>query len=265
MPNRRVTHLHVDGMSIRVYSSSGPPSASPRPAFLLLHGIGMSHRYFSRLHDRLAEVADVHAIDLPGYGANTKPGRDLSVADNADLIAATATIMGVDRFAVIGHSMGVQFAVEIALRHPLRVRSLVLIGPVVDPERRTLRQQAGRLAADTLAEAPDINAVVFTDYVRCGIPWYLNQLRDMLSYPIEDRIGLVPVPVLIMRGVHDPIATDAWCRTLAARAGGAPVVTVPGGAHVIQQRRPVAARDAIVAFAAAATEPVGSGSGVPTP
>ncbi len=226
----------------------------------------MSHRYFDRLQDRLAEIADVHAIDLPGYGANAHPHRDLTVADHADLIAEAATIMGIDRFALIGHSMGAQFVVETAIRHPQRVLSVVVIGPVADPARRTVLQQAGRLAVDTMLETPGTNSVVFTDYLRCGIRWYLNQVRDMLTYPIEDRVQLVAAPLLVMRGAQDPIATERWCRDLAARVGGGPVATISGGAHVIQRRRPVAVRDAIVGFtdSAAATdaaaEVVGAGS-----
>lgn len=43
------------------------------PTYVLLHGIGMSHRYLARLHAELATDAEVHSIDLPGYAGLPKP------------------------------------------------------------------------------------------------------------------------------------------------------------------------------------------------
>ena len=167
-----------------------PAPCPARPAVVLIHGIGVSHRYLRRLHGRLAETGDTYSIDLPGFGATPRPGHALSVADHATYILGALEQLGVLEFVLVGHSMGSQFAVEAALQQPDRISQLVLMGPVVDSKRRSVLQQALALGRDSLFfESPSSNALVFTDYLRCGPSWYLKTLRVMMDYPTEERIA----------------------------------------------------------------------------
>ncbi|WP_199484450.1 alpha/beta fold hydrolase, partial [Microbacterium sp. C448] len=118
---------------------------------------------------------------------------------------------------LVGHSMGAQWVVELARQRPDLAASVVLIGPVADDEHRTIRAQSLALALDTLGEPPVVNAIVFAEYIRCGMPWYLTQLRHMMAYPIEDGVADLVVPVLIVRGGNDPVAGLEWCRRLSDR------------------------------------------------
>jgi pimeloyl-ACP methyl ester carboxylesterase len=191
----------------------------------------MSHRYFRKLQALLAEHGDTLAIDLPGFGGTPTPDRQLSIADYASHTAATLDKMGVARAALIGHSMGTQFATELALQRPDLVSHVALLGPVVDAARRTVRQQTLALGLDSLRESPLGNAVVFTDYARAGLRWYLTELPVMMSYDLEARLALVPQPVLVIRGSRDPVAPRLWCEKLAA--------TAPNGASLKYQENPI--------------------------
>ena len=93
-------------------------------------------------------------------------------------------------------------------------------------------------------------AIVSADYVRCGMPWYLTQLRHMMTYPIEERIADLSVPVLVVRGGNDPVAGLDWCRRLRDRAHDGSLVIVPGCRHVVQFAAPRAVASAIDAFLA---------------
>jgi len=254
--------LDVDRFPFRVYSSRGPSakgraggeqraSATPPLPIVLVHGIGMSHRYFARLHREFAGSRDVHALDLPGFGRFGRPADPLPVERMATLIAGALSRLGVSRAVLVGHSMGAQWVVELARQRPDLVESVVLIGPVVDDAHRTLAAQARAMALETLAETPVVNTIVLTDYLRCGMPWYLTQLRHMLAYPIEDRVAELDVPVLVMRGGNDPVAGLDWCRRLRLRASAATLVVVPGKRHVVQFTAPRAVAAAIDAFLAA--------------
>ena len=86
-----------------VYSLAGPGSSSAGPVFVLLHGIGMSHRYYRRLQTLLAGHGDTHSIDLPGFGAAAKPDRQISVAEYAAVIASTLETLGTGPVVVVVH------------------------------------------------------------------------------------------------------------------------------------------------------------------
>lgn len=206
--------------------------AQPENVVVLVHGIGVSSRYFARLATALADSADVISLDLPGFGPNTRPRRQLSVEDLGALVAECLADAGVRSPILVGHSMGSQIVVEAARRIP--TAGLVLIGPVVDERAPAAWQQAMRLARDTFHESITSNWIVFTDYLRSGIRWYLTELPAMLRYRIEERLPLVDVPVLVIRGAQDSVAPEGWARALAHRVPGTNVVSVPGSGHVVQ-------------------------------
>ena len=234
-----------------VFVSRGPAgSETARTAVVLIHGIGVSHRYLRRLHGLLAESVDTYSIDLPGFGATPRPEHALSVADHATYILGALEQLGVLEFVLVGHSMGTQFAVEAARQQPGRVSQLVLMGPVVDSKRRTVLQQALALGRDSLFyESPSSNALVFTDYLRCGPVWFLKTLGVMMDYATEERISEVTAPVLVLRGVNDPVASVDWCRRLAARAPQARLLEIEGAGHVVQHIRSVEVARTILDFA----------------
>ncbi|MGO4192358.1 alpha/beta fold hydrolase [Arthrobacter sp. YAF17] len=243
--------IEAAGQLGHVFVSRGPAGPLPaRPAVVLIHGIGVSHRYFRRLHGRLAETGDTYSIDLPGFGATPRPAHALSVADHATYILGALEQLGVLEFVLVGHSMGSQFAVEAALQQPDRVSQLVLMGPVVDSKRRSVLQQALALGRDSLFfESPSSNALVFTDYLRCGPSWYLKTLRVMMDYHTEERVASIAAPVLVLRGANDPVASADWCRRLAARAAQARLVEIQGTGHVLQHNRAAEVAEAILGFA----------------
>lgn len=237
--------VDVADLAFRVIDSTRPP-ASVGPTIVLVHGIGMSHRYLSRLHDELAASTRVVSIDLPGFAGLPKPQHDVDVARMGRALADVIATLGEDRIVLVGHSMGAQWVVEAAVHRPELVAAVVEIGPVVDARHRTIWAQARALAVDTLGETPQINFIVFTDYVRCGIPWYLRQVRHMVAYPTERRVRLLTMPLLVMRGGEDPVAGRSWCRRLRDAASVSRLVEIPGHNHVVQQSAPKAVAAAIL-------------------
>lgn len=235
----------IAGHALRV-AACGPRS---QPTVVLVHGIGMSHRYFAPLRDALCHSVRVITVDLPGFGGLPTPGEDLDVAAMGHILAQTLGVLDLTRVVLVGHSMGVQWALEAALAAPDRVDGLVLIGPVVDDAHRSLPSQAVALAVDTLREAPMANALVFSDYLRCGPRWYLKQARHMTSYEIEAAIARAAQPILLMRGGRDPVAGEQWVRHLRSAATGAEIVEVPDQPHNVQYTAARKVADEITRFA----------------
>lgn len=238
-----VSRHDIDGYTFKVFDT-GPREGI---VYLLLHGIGLSHRPYMRLARQLAEHGRVIVLDLPGFGSTPKPSVALSVEEYARLIAELIAQLGVTSFTAIGHSMGAQFALELARQQQSRASHLVMIGPVTDSRRRTVIQQSIALGRDSLLEPVSTNSIVFTDYLRCGPRWYLNEVAAMLAYPTHERVGGLECPLLVIRGANDPIADESWCRRLVESGDGA-VVTIPRKRHVVVHTAARQVADAIVAF-----------------
>lgn len=234
-----------------VQPGARPATSAPRPVYVLVHGIGASHRYFARLHDRLAQGADVHSVTLPGFAELPKPDFSPTVAEMSAALGDVLDRIGVTRAVLVGHSMGAQWVVELAVQRPDLTVGVVLMGPVADDRHRSALAQGVALAVDVAGETIPANAVVFADYTRSGPLWYFRQLPHMIAYPIEERIRLLTAPALVLRGGNDPVAGLEWCRRLRDAAPDGLLVQVPGHRHVVQFTAPAAVAGAIAAFVAA--------------
>jgi pimeloyl-ACP methyl ester carboxylesterase len=244
--------LTLDGLTVRTLSSPCPATPhrgalEPR-VFVLVHGIGVSHRYLARLHKTLAESATVHSLCLPGFGGLPKPEREVDISVMATLIGDVLDTIGVRRCVLIGHSMGCQWVVETAIARPELADAVVVMGPVADSAHRSEVAQAWALAVDTVGEPLTGNLTVLTDYLRCGPAWYRRQSRHMLEYRPELRVAALDAPLLVLRGGDDPIAGMEWCRELRDNARDSVLVTVPGRRHLVQWTAPRATASAIRTF-----------------
>lgn len=113
----------------KVYVATGNRTIDPSLATVIfIHGAGQDHtiwvlptRYFVR-HER-----NVLAVDLPGHGRSEGPPLT-SIEALADWIVGVLDAAGIDKSAVVGHSMGSLIALETAVRYPDRVRAIALVG-----------------------------------------------------------------------------------------------------------------------------------------
>jgi pimeloyl-ACP methyl ester carboxylesterase len=212
-------------------------TGGPGTPFLLVHGIGVSSRYFERLVPALAAYGRVIAVDLPGFGGTPRPDHPMTVEDFARCVAETIERAGLPPCVVVGHSMGTQITSRLAVTRPDLVAAVALLGPVMDPRARSAVRATLRLGRDTLGERPRANWLVLSDYLRCGIRWYLTVLPSMLAYRTEDDLPRIHVPTVVVRGEHDPIAPEEWTRALAAAAESR-AETIAGARHLVQHSRP---------------------------
>ncbi|MDP4331768.1 alpha/beta fold hydrolase [Curtobacterium sp. A7_M15] len=236
----RVETVRIDGLPVRLHTlaPAGRVHDALGPTVVLVHGIGMSHRSFTKSQKALATTHRTVSVDLPGFGGLPAAGRRLSMAELGDLVVRAVLSRGAGELVFVGQSMGTQVVVEAARRHPDVVASVVLVGPVIAAGRRRLPVQALDLGRDGLVEGVRMNAVLVTDYLR-SIRQYVPELRPMLRYRLEDTIADVTQPVLVVRGTEDPIARHDWSARVAATARRGALVELPGPHHV-QERQPVA-------------------------
>ncbi|MBG6224434.1 pimeloyl-ACP methyl ester carboxylesterase [Arthrobacter sp. CAN_A2] len=225
-----------------------PEGGAPAPVFVLIHGIGMSHRYFRRLGALLSAYGEVHLIDLPGYGWTRRPAHATTNEGTADLVGKLLDEAGASSCVVVGHSMGAQSATELAIERPDLVSHLVLIGAAIDAEHRTAHQQALRLGVNSIFEKPLLSMVQFLDVLRCGPRWYVAQLKLAMSYPLEDRLPRVEQPVLVLRGSRDVVAGADWSERLARTAQRGESAAIDGAPHAAHHSAAGAVATAVAGF-----------------
>ena len=248
------TQAHHQRVRVREYDVDIRTYGSGAAQVVLVHGIGASGRYFSRLVEELAKTSTVHTVEMPGFGSAPKPARgSLDMADFAAVTCDALRAAGIGPAQWVGHSMGCQVVTEMALYAPDLVTSVVLLGPTINRGERHAVLQGFRLAQDCLREPPAINWILLTDYLRAGPRWYLRTMPKMVRHRLEERIGKVQAPVTLVRGARDPIVPSGWLQELAAARPGAVAVELPRQPHVCMFTEP--AQTAALLRAAASSRP----------
>ena len=241
--SRTQGQTQVQRLRVGEYDVGLRTSGTSGPDIVLIHGIGASARYFERLAGELSADHRVHCVELPGHGGLPRPSEALTMAGYAGVVVQALRAAGIARTQLVGHSMGCQVTVEAALQAPELVSSVLLLAPTVNRAERNTVLQALRLAEDTLHESPDVNRIVFTDYLRAGPRWYLATLRRMMEHRLEERLALVQAPVGVVRGAKDPIVPPSWLIRLEKARPGTLLGEIPDSPHVLMWNRPAEAAE----------------------
>lgn len=110
------------------YERDGTPAGASEEPLLLLHGFTGSIAQWAEARPLLAAERAVIAYDLRGHGRSDAPEdpATYTMAAYADDLRDLLDALGVRRADVLGSSFGGMVALEFALRHPQRVRALIL-------------------------------------------------------------------------------------------------------------------------------------------
>jgi pimeloyl-ACP methyl ester carboxylesterase len=120
--------VEVNGMKM-YYEVSG--AGEP---LVVLHGAYMNIRSMGAIIPKLAETHRVFALEFQGHGRTTDIDRPITYPNLADDVAAFMDEVGLDSADVFGYSMGAQTGLQLAIRHPEKVRKLVAASVAYDLE-----------------------------------------------------------------------------------------------------------------------------------
>ncbi|MCU1526913.1 MAG: hydrolase [Frondihabitans sp.] len=215
-------------ISVRV-STIGKGGTRP---FVLVPGIGVASNYFERLAPNLNEFGPVHALDLPGFAGVPHPDRAMTIRQYADLVGEVIDSLELTDPVVVGHSMGTQVVVDLVARRP-GLSTVVLIGPVINPDERRVGLQAVRFLQAAAHEPGRVKLLAASAYLFCGPKWFSRILPKMMRFPIERALPHVRADTLVIRGEFDAVAPREWVRRVGELLPSSRLWEIPGAAHSV--------------------------------
>ena len=244
-------------------AEEGPPDA---PAVLCLHGIPGSARDFRYLGPRLVDFLHVVRLEMPGFGlAPAGPVDSLEGWATAALAAADA--LGLERFAVLGHSFGGGAALHAAARAGARLNGVVLLASMGGRRHRGFLLPCGAYAlAARLAEHPRVwrpaAAVARLAYrlngLRppaddAGLRLHMRLLGSVDFGALAAAAGRVAAPALVVHAADDRLVEVDITRALAREFGRASFVGLASGGHHLNRTRPREVAEAVLGLLAPAS------------
>ncbi|MCW2757612.1 MAG: pcaD [Nocardioidaceae bacterium] len=249
---------------------SGPSHAPP---VVLLASLGATHRMWDELVANLAVDHHVVAPDARGHGSSPGAVAGVTVADLASDVLALANRLGLERFHLVGLSLGGAIAQRFTLDHPDRVASLTLActtSQFGDPA--TWQERAAAVRADGLgplreatgqrwftpllqASSPARVAEILDTLVRTDPEAYAVCCEALAAFDVRAEIGDLAVPTHVIGGAQDPTCPPEVTDELRAAIPGADRTLIEGAAHLANVCRPDAFAAAVRLHLAA--HPVG--------
>jgi pimeloyl-ACP methyl ester carboxylesterase len=247
--------MHDDSYAYQGASIPFLAAGAGSATVLLLHGWASAKESWRATIAALAPYARVLAPDLPGHGTAALQG-PARMAELAGAVAALCSTQGVERAAVVGHSMGGNVAVELALAHPECVGRLVLVNPALQGAdmpiytRSYLHKQYGwAMLRAAMAVATGLDALADRVPARYAVPLLIRPLRryrqfarhdpdalsrllaGLMSNPLRERLPQLRVPTTVVAGRFDPLVPIGHSRRLAAAIPGAQLFVMRQAGH----------------------------------
>ncbi len=262
-------HVTVDGVDIAYVDSGGTG-----PALVFIHGLSSYTSFWEYQIPAFTGSHRVLALDLPGYGASGRPDAPCTPPWYATVVASWLDGVGVEKATIVGHSMGGQIALTLALEHPEKVERLVLSAPAgLEPfqpgaakfmkdfwtERRAMQTTEEQVRANFVTQVFNRRDAgverLIEERVRLGLSESFagtsvavaRSVAGMLDFPVRDRLAAIGVPTLVVFGAADrmipnPIFTGGATRSIARiaeeRIPGARLVMIPGAGHTVHHDAP---------------------------
>ncbi len=257
-----------------------------KPPLVVLHGFSSQARYWDGFAVRMRDDFHVYCLDQRGHGDSDWSDDYGPDAMPNDLLAF-ADELGLQKFALVGHSMGGMVSMRFAAFHPDRLTALVIVDAGLrllsgEPVARQDNSVTRALAKDTFADEAELLAHYATlapglDIQKARTPIMYNfrtlpdgsvtykfdpSLRSRLiadtpegreraataQAELEARTKGVTCPVLILRGEYSDILSREAAEATAAAFPNGRLQEIPRTTHMIPSDDPTAFRTAVREF-----------------
>jgi 3-oxoadipate enol-lactonase/4-carboxymuconolactone decarboxylase len=240
--------------------------AAGAPVLILGPSVGTSTRLWDQVAPELSTAHRVIRFDLPGHGGSDPSliSAGATIGDLARRVVELADSQGIEQFAYAGVSIGGAIGLWLAVHHPERISSLVVVCSSARfgaPQNWRDRAALVRSENSTASVAGTTPARWFTPaFADSGIARELvGDLRAtdptayaaccdaLAAYDLRAELGRISVPVTVIAGREDPATPPAHAREIADGIPGAALVELAGTSHLAPAENPDAVLRALYA------------------
>lgn len=249
--------INVGDLSIHYYEG-GPSDAQ---TILMVHGFAANKDNWLRFARHLTQDYRVMALDLPGFGASSKPAGSYDVGTQTERLAGIIDALGLGQLHLIGNSMGGHISALYASRYPNRVASLALLDNAgitsPHPSELRLRLQRGEANPLVVRSPEDFQrslAFIFTKppYLPESLKGYFaEQAASNSSHydqvfahlveryvPLEPELSKIQAPTLIIWGAEDRVLDVSSVEIMRPLLDKSSVVIMPNTGHAPMIEQP---------------------------
>ncbi|MGY6125831.1 alpha/beta fold hydrolase [Paraburkholderia strydomiana] len=240
-------------------------------ALVFLHYYGGSSQTWDRVADELSDQYRVVAPDHRGWGRSSAPATGYRIADLADDAEGVIAALGLQRYVLVGHSMGGKVAQLIASRRPAGLIGLVLVAP--SPPSPTLLTEEARatlagayqsresvefvidhvLTSRTIDE--ELRAQVIDDSLRGAPQAKAAWPNAAMSEDITKEVASINVPTVVISGELDQVDRIATLQAeLLTRIPHAAMQVIPETGHLSPLEAPKEVAQIIAGFVKAVVD-----------
>jgi 3-oxoadipate enol-lactonase len=238
---------------------------------LLIAGFACDHTIWSLVIPKLAGRYRVIAFDNRGLGQSPGPDVRPSIRLMAEDAAGLIDVLGLGPVHIAGHSMGAMIAQELALPHPERVRSLLLLSTCSRTDAR------GKMIIESWGQLPSLIDTVALSHII--LPWIHTRaffetpgaveqlINQFLSYPfppspqalhgqslaissfdVSSRLSKLACPTLVLTGQEDILFPVEFSEQLVRGIRGAQLTVLEGTGHGLLIESPDKVANAMLEF-----------------
>ena len=252
---------------------------------LLVHGLASNAGFWRYNIDALAGAGyRVIAVDLPGFGKSAKGAYPYTPSFYAETLARFIEALDLDPLVYVGHSMGGQVGLTLALERPELIDQLVLAAPagIEAFDEGEGAWLANALTEEGIANAPEpaIRANLGLNFHRWDadrLEWMVEErarmakseemdefsyavirsVHGMIDEPTTPFLSDVSVPTLVVYGQYDGLIPNPYLHPGTPRGVFAPgveaipdaeLVEIPDAGHMLMIERPEAFNEAVLEY-----------------
>ncbi len=209
---------------------------------LLLHGAIGAADQLKPLAAALEKDFTVHTLDFPGHGSRSFPDKPYSISLFADDVLAYIDILGVEKVAVFGYSMGGYVGMYLALHHPSCIYKLATLATKFHWDAPTAQREIQMLNPEKILQKVPALAQALT-HRHHPKDWkvVLERTASLLkglgeTPPLSpDLCSTITVATLLLLGDRDKMVGLDETLAIYKSIAGAQLGVLPGTPHPIEQ------------------------------